>query len=139
MTEQKTVPTAASVEEYLLTLAPNIAADSRTLIDIMQRVTGNEPVLMGGIIGFGQYYYQYSSGHKGHTIKLGFAPRKDKLTLYLMPGASMFAELMSELGKHKIGKGCLYIKRLSDVNLAILEQICTKTLEELGKLYTFTN
>ncbi len=97
---------------------------------MMERVTGEPARLMGpSIVGFGTYHYRYESGHEGDTCITGFAPRKSALTLYLQPGfeSSVKPEL-EQLGKHKTGKGCLYVKRLADVDEAVLERIVQKSV-----------
>jgi hypothetical protein len=104
--------------------------DCRALVAMMERVTG-EPARMWGksIVGFGSYHYRYESGHEGDTCLTGFSPRKSALTLYLMPDfeAATKKEL-EKLGKHKSGKGCLYVKRLADVDAKVLEQIVRKSV-----------
>jgi hypothetical protein len=99
--------------------------DCRALLAMMERVTGERPKLWGSsIVGFGKYHYKYESGHEGDTCVVGFAPRKAALTLYLLPGfEGEVAPLLEKLGKHKTGKGCLYVKRLADVDAAVLERI----------------
>ena len=98
--------------------------DAQKLIEIMQRISGEEPILYGfGTIGFGVYKYEYTSGRKGEGHTLGFYPRKGKITVYLMDGTARYSELLAKLGKHTGTGYCVYIKRLSDVDLPILEQI----------------
>lgn len=82
--------------------------DSRVIIDIMRKITGEPPVMWGpSIIGFGQYHYKYASGHEGDSCRIGFSPRKGQMSLYFMPGVCKFQEYLAKLGKHKMGKGCL--------------------------------
>jgi len=100
--------------------------DSEHLCRLMNRITGKPPVLWGsGIIGFDQYHYKYDSGREGDMPAVSFAPRKSKLTVYLLDGLSKYPELLSNLGRHKTGKVCLYIKRLSDVDMTVLEELIT--------------
>ena len=104
--------------------------DSRALVAMMERVTGEPAKLFGSsIVGFGSYHYKYESGHEGDTCIVGFAPRKAALTLYLLPGfEGELRPLLDKLGKHKTGKGCLYVKRLADVDQAVLERIVKKSV-----------
>ena len=104
--------------------------DSRALVALMERVTGEPAKLFGSsIVGFGSYHYKYQSGHEGDTCIVGFAPRKAALTLYLLPGfEGELRPLLDKLGKHKTGKGCLYVKRLADVDQAVLERIVRKSV-----------
>ena len=98
----------------------------------MRRVTGDEPAMWGpSIVGFGSYHYKYASGREGDWMKVGFSPRKQQLTLYIMSGFSRFDELMGRLGKHSTGKSCLYIKRLEDVDLGVLEELVRESVAHL--------
>ena len=117
-----------NVEGYLASITDEqTVSDARTIIGIMQRITGCQPVLYGiGTIGFGTYRYEYTSGRKGEAHILAFYPRKGKTTIYLMDGTRRYAELLSKLGKHTITGYCVYIKRLADIDLAVL----TRILEE---------
>lgn len=132
MAENKTKQTDASVEAFLETVAGDEKRqDSRTLIDLLQSVSGFEPKMWGGsIIGFGSYHYKYDSGREGDAPLLGFSPRKQALTLYLTYGFEQHADLLQRLGKHSVGKACLYIKRLSDVDLPTLRELIERTLAE---------
>jgi hypothetical protein len=122
MAELKTKPNDASVIKFLESVEhPQKKKDSFTLLEMMKNVTGAEPIMWGGsIIGFGNYHYKYASGREGDWFQIGFSPRKQSLTLYLMGGLTHQAELLPKLGNHKTGKGCLYINKLSDVDLAVL-------------------
>lgn len=117
-----------TVEEYIASIGDElIEQDTRTLSEIMHKISGQEPILYGiGTIGFGVYRYEYESGRKGEAHTLSFYPRKGKITIYLMDGTARYAELLSKLGKHTKTGFCIYIKRLSDVELPVL----TKILEE---------
>jgi hypothetical protein len=125
MTENKTRPTSQDVEQFLNTIEDERKRqDSFTLLELMQQVTGMEPVMWGSsIIGFGTYHYKYESGREGDTILAGFSPRKQNLTLYSMGGLENHADLFHKLGKHTTSKGCLYIQRLDDVDLDILKAL----------------
>ena len=125
MAELKTKPHAVSVEGYLATVADPIRlADATCLVDLLRSVTGEQPMLWGtNIIGFGSYHYKYASGHEGDTIKVGLAVRKEHLVLYGVIFYDHNTGLLERLGKHKQGKGCLYIKKLADVDLKVLEEM----------------
>lgn len=112
------------VESYLAAIdEPQKQADTRILVDIIHRVTGQSPAMWGTIIGFGSVHYKYSSGHEGDTMIIGLAARKQALTLHGLIYYAKNQEHLRELGTHKAGKGCLYIKRLSDVNMDVLEEL----------------
>ena len=125
MSTNKTKPTTRSVELFLDDLIPEQRKkDSWTLYLLMEKITGSQGVLWGtSIIGFGDYHYKYASGREGDWFLTGFSPRKNALTLYLMCDISHESIDFSTLGKHKKGKGCLYIKKLDDVDLKALENI----------------
>lgn len=125
MSTNKTKPTTRSVELFLDDLIPEQRKkDSWTLYRLMEKITGSQGVLWGtSIIGFGDYHYKYGSGREGDWFLTGFSPRKNALILYLMCDISHESIDFSTLGKHKKGKGCLYIKRLDDVDLKALEDI----------------
>jgi hypothetical protein len=131
----KTVPTAADVEAHFAAQPEARAADCRALAALMQRVSGEPPVMWGRMVGFGHHHYVYDSGREGDIFDIGFASGaggKGDISLYLSAG-SMPAEreaLLARLGKHRQGKGCVYIKRLSDVDSAVLGQLCEAALRE---------
>lgn len=113
-----------SVDDYLATLDEQTRADSETLIAMMRRVSGLEPTLWNvGTIGFGTYHYKYATGREGDGHTIGFYPRKGKLTVYLMDGTARHEGMLAQLGSHSTTGYCVYIKRLSDVDLSVLEQI----------------
>ena len=114
-----------SVDEYVSSLADSrAAADSNTLIGMMRRISGLNPTLWNvGTIGFGTYQYKYDTGREGVGHTIGFYPRKGKLTIYLMDGTARHAESLARLGKHTTTGYCVYIKRLDDVDLTVLERI----------------
>jgi len=102
----------------------------------MERLSGYEAKMWGSsIIGFGEYHYKYESGREGDMCRIGFSPRTQNLTLYMIPGYSEYADELSRLGKHKIGKSCLYIKRLSDVDESVLEEMIIKDLKAMDEKY----
>jgi hypothetical protein len=98
--------------------------DAERLLRLMTEVTGEPPKLWGPtMIGFGSFHYRYASGHEGDTMKVGFAPRKSALTLYGLQGHPQSEELLTALGKHTLGKGCVYVKRLDDIDIDVLRQL----------------
>ena len=135
--ENKTQATVARVEDFVTVIADeNQRADARSLIAMMMRLSG-EPATMWGpsIIGFGRYRYRYDSGREGEMCRIGFSPRKGQTVLYLIDGFEGHAELMAKLGKHKTGKSCLYVKRLSDIDLVALEDMCRSSLAYMAAKY----
>ena len=133
MSELKTQPTNQSVDEFLLTIPDEQKRrDCVTLVELMQEATGSKPVVWSsGIVGFGTYRYHYASGRSGEWPVTGFAPRKQNITLYIMTGFEQYDDLMQRLGKHKTGKSCLYIKRLADVDLAVLRQLVVESARHM--------
>ena len=115
----------SSVTGYIASLnEEQTVKDSQALIEMMGRISGEEPKLWNvGTIGFDTYHYKYDSGREGDSLVIGFYPRKGKITVYLMDGTKRYSELLAKLGKHTTSGYCIYIKRLSDVELPILEQI----------------
>ncbi|MGO9316600.1 MAG: DUF1801 domain-containing protein [Terracidiphilus sp.] len=130
MAENKTKQTALSVATYLGALADESKrADAQALVKLMQSATGEEPKMWGpSIIGFGSYHYTYDSGREGDMPIVGFSPRKPAIVLYGMRGASNADALLARLGKHTTGKGCVYIKKLSDVDLKVLKELIVKSV-----------
>ncbi len=111
-------------------------ADCKTLLKIMKKVTGKPAVVWGGsIIGFGTYHYKYASGREGDFFIAGFSPRVQNIVVYVMSGFKGEAELMGRLGKHKTGKACLYLKRLEDVDLKVLEELIARSVAHMRKKY----
>lgn len=136
MAEQKTKPTGASVERFLNGLDEERRRDGFALVEIMKRATNAEPTMWGGaIVGFGTYHYKYASGHEGDCCIAGFSPRKQNWTLYLMPGIDWASPLLGKLGKHSAGKGCLYIKRLADVDVPTLEALIARSVSQIRATY----
>lgn len=125
----KTVPTDASVTAFLEAVPDERKrADAFALLDLMREATGEEPRMWGpSIVGFGTYHYRYPSGREGDMFLAGFSPRKGALSLYIMAGFDEYEELMARLGKHSTGKACLYVKRLSDVDLPTLAEIVCRS------------
>jgi len=126
--QNKTKATELNVDDYINSISDNQKrVDSKELLKLFTKITKHEPIMWGtSIIGFGQYHYKYDSGRVGDTLRSGFSARKNALTLYCTAGFSERTRLLEKLGKHKIGKSCLYIKKLSDVNIQILSEIIKK-------------
>ena len=129
--ESTTAQNITSVEEYIDSLADEqLVADCRVLIEMMQRISGHEPKMWNvGTIGFDTYHYKYASGREGDSQTISFYPRKGKITVYLMDGTVRYTEQLARLGKHTTSRVCVYIKRLSDIELPVLEQIVQQSYE----------
>jgi Domain of unknown function (DU1801) len=138
MAELKTKPTSASIKAYLEGIEPeDRRKDAKKVDAIMRRVTGEKGAMWGeSIVGYGTYHYVYASKREGDWMLTGFASRKAALTLYIMAGFSRFDETLAKLGKHKTGKGCLYIKSLDDVDLKVLESLISQSVKYLRKKYS---
>ena len=137
MADMKTKPADVTVETFLSGIDDEQAQkDSNKLVELMAQLTGEPPVMWGpAIVGFGKYHYKYESGREGHICMTGFSPRKGKLSLYVLSGFDGQDELLAKLGKHKTGKGCLYIKRLEDINMDVLKELISKSCDFLKKTY----
>jgi hypothetical protein len=135
MAENKTRQTAVSVAAYLGALADETKrADAQALVKLMQSATGEEPKMWGpSIVGFGSYHYTYDSGREGDMPVVGFSPRKPATVLYGMRAAGNADALLARLGKHTTGKGCVYIKKLSDVDLKVLKELIVKSVAATRK------
>lgn len=135
MAELKTRPTMQTASEFLMATVADEQrrADCIALVELMQKATACKPVMWGAsIVGFGKYRYRYESGREGDWMVTGFSPRKNDLTLYIMPGFDNYAELLAKLGKHKTGKSCLYLKRLADVDMKILKQLIDASVKAMA-------
>jgi hypothetical protein len=132
--ENKTAETMADVAAYLDTVEPaERQADGRVVAALMARLSGEPPRLWGpSIIGFGRYHYRYDSGREGDMCRIGFAPRKAELVFYL---AGLDDADFMALGKHRRGKGCLYVKRLADIDMGALEALIVQSLAHMDGLY----
>ena len=133
MAEAKTKPTKASVTQFLNKI-PDAARreDCFAVAKMMEEITGSKPQMWGpSIVGFGSFSYKYASGHSGDWPVAAFSPRKSDLTLYLTPGFQKREELMSQLGQHRTGKSCLYIKRLSDIHIPTLKKLLKLSVKDL--------
>jgi len=135
MAELKTKVNKASVDKFIKSIKDDrVREDCYKILDIMQKATKAEPKMWGtSIIGFGSYHYKYASGREGDWMLTGFSPRKQNLTLYIMPGFENYGSLLKDLGKHATGKSCLYIKKLDDVDLKVLKELVTKSVKHMKK------
>lgn len=132
MADNKTQPTDVPVSDYLAEITDDERrADCETLIGIMSEITGEPPVMWGtGIVGFGSYHYRYESGREGDMCLTGFASRKSDISVYLMALDAQQLPMLRQLGKHKAGKSCLYIRRLADIDLAVLRRLIAVSVAE---------
>lgn len=135
--QNKTVATNQSVEQFIDSVDNEVKKnDSLTLLDMMTAITNQPPVMWGSsLIGFGTYHYKYASGREGDFFLTGFSPRKQALTIYIMPGFSEYDETLAKLGKCKTGKSCLYIKKLEDVDRDLLHELITKSVAYMRDNY----
>ncbi|MCB0748480.1 MAG: DUF1801 domain-containing protein [Ignavibacteriae bacterium] len=135
MAELKTKLNDASVEKFLNSVVDEKKRElSFKILDLMRKITKEEPKMWGtSIVGFGTYHYKYASGQEGDWMLVGFSPRKQAVTIYIMSGFSRYDELMNKLGKFKTGKSCLYIKNEEDVNLKVLKELITQSVNFIKK------
>lgn len=140
MAENKTQPPSQSVTDFIAAVEhPTRRADAETLDALFRKITGWQPKLWGPtLIGYGQYHYIYESGHSGDSLATGFSPRKANLVLYIMPGYANFQDILDRLGKYKLGKSCLYINKLADVDLDVVEEIIRAGIDDLAKRWPVT-
>ena len=123
------------IKTLLTTLDPQTLEDTQTLLTLLQKITDQPPKIWhNGTLGFDTFHYKYDSGREGDSFILGFNPKKAKITFYLMDGTTRYAELLAKLGKHTLTGYCLYIKRLSDIDLAVLEQILQQSYDYIKTL-----
>jgi Domain of unknown function (DU1801) len=137
MAANKTTQTSAYVDAFIKAITNETqCADAVTLCALIEQLSGEPPRMWGpSIIGFGSYHYKYESGREGDSLRIGFSPRKGKTVLYIVNGFAGHAELLARLGKHKTGKSCLYIKRLADVDMAVLEAMIKSSLRYMATVY----
>ena len=133
MAENKTKPTAKSVPKFLEQIEdPKRKADCKTLASLMEKLSGSKPKMWGdSIVGFGDYHYKYASGREGDWFLVGFSPRKQNLTVYIMGYLEQYPDHLEKLGKFKHGKGCLYIKTLEDIHMDTLESLIISSIQRL--------
>jgi hypothetical protein len=137
MAEAKTQPTTQSVASYVEAIDDEARRkDCKALATLMTRITGCAPTMWGtSIVGFDQYHYKYTSGHEGNSCIVGFSARKGPISIYMVPGFDAAQPLLDRLGKHKMGKACLYINKLADVKLPVLEQLLVHAVAETKQRY----
>ena len=137
MSENKTKPSNADVMEFLNAVEhPRRREDGLVLYDMMGAITGMTPVMWGpSLVGYGQYYYKTGAGREGFWPITGFSPRKAAMTVYIMPGFKQYADHLERLGKHKHSVSCLYITRLANVDLEVLSELVSASVERMKRLY----
>jgi hypothetical protein len=137
MYELKTKLNQASVEKFLNSVKDKQKReDSFKILDMMKKITKEEPKMWGpSIVGFGSYHYKYASGHEGDLCMAGFSPRKEALTIYILPGFEKYDSLMKKLSKYKTGKSCLYIKKLDDVDTKVLKELISESVKYMKNKY----
>lgn len=137
MAENKTQPTDADPRAFIAGIEDERKrADCEVLLEMMERVTGEPPVMWGdSMVGFGQYHYKYNSGREGDYFLTGFSPRKQNLTIYIMPGFKQYEDELSRIGKHKNSVSCLYLKRLSDIDLDVFEPMVADSVKRMREIY----
>lgn len=137
MAEIKTKPTPVGVADFIAAVEnPVRREEANAVCAMMERITGEPPQMWGpSIIGFGSYHYTYDSGHEGTMCRLGFSPRKAQLVLYILTGASGEEAQLAKLGKHKTGKSCLYVSKLADVDMTVLEEMTRDALAYMNAKY----
>ena len=138
MAENKTKATDSSVDGYIAAIDDEIRRkDCQALTKLMEKVTKHKPKMWGpSIVGFGSYHYKYDSGREGDSCLIGFSSRKGDISVYISASFPRHDELLSKLGKHKMGKGCLYIRKLEDVDLKVLEKLVLGTVAERKRRYS---
>ena len=138
MAELKTKANKASVDKFLKGIQDEQKReDCFKIVDIMKKAAKAEPQMWGtSIVGFGSYHYKYASGREGDWFLVGFSPRKQNLTLYIMSGFDEYNSLLKKLGKHATGKSCLYIKRLEDVDVKVLKELVTRSVKHMQKTHS---
>lgn len=137
MAENKTAQTDENPSDFIAGVEHRVRrADAEVLLDMMTRVTGCPPTMWGpSIIGFGRYRYSYDSGREGEFMLTGFSPRKANLVIYILPGYDDLSEELDLLGKHRLGKSCLYVNKLADIDMAILERIVADGVAAMRESY----
>ncbi len=131
----KTKPTSSSVAAFLAKIPdPARRRDCKTLAAMMQRITGERPILWStSIVGFGKYHYKYDTGREGEWFPVGFSPRKNDLTIYILAGLERYPDLLRRLGTCKTGRSCLYLKSLAGVDLKVLEQLVARGVRDIAR------
>lgn len=134
MAELKTRKNKKNVQHFLKAVSDaGRQKDCLTILEMMQKITGEKPAMWGdSIIGFGSYHYRYATGREGDWFFIGFSPRKQSISIYTMCGLESDSDMLARLGKFKTGKSCLYINKLEDINLPVLEKLLTKSVRRLS-------
>jgi hypothetical protein len=134
MSENTTKPGGQTVEDFLASVEPEAKREEARALDaLFRRVTGWAPVMWGpSMIGYGRYHYRYDSGREGDFFATGFSPRKAQHSIYIMPGYTDFSAILSRLGKHAMGKSCLYVKKLGDIDLDVLSELIAAGVRDLN-------
>ena len=138
MAKQKTIETEANIIDFIHAFVESEQKkkDSFQLIELMRKWSGFEPKMWGpSIIGFGNYHYKYASGHEGDAPQIGFSPRKSAFSLYVYAPNKTNEQLLKQLGNYKMGKACIYVKKLADIDLRTLEKMCLSTIKFLNQKY----
>jgi len=137
MAELKTKTTNKSVTTFIKSVEDfKKRKDCIAVMAMMKEVTGKRPKMWGtSIVGYGKYHYKYKSGREGDWFITGFSPRKQNLTIYIMPGFSKYEKIMKNLGKYKLGVSCLYIKSLEDIDQDLLRELILKSVEDMNEIY----
>lgn len=137
MAENKTKPTKVPVAAFLKTVGDEEKRrDAAALVKLMGRITGEKGVMWGpSIVGFGKVHYKYASGREGDMGLTGFSPRKGALTIYIVPGFTAYKRILARLGKFRTGKSCLYVKRLSDIDMGTLEELIAASVTHMRRKY----
>ena len=137
MTQNKTVQTDASVDEFIAAIAHSRRhQDAAVLVDLFSKTTRLSPKMWGdSIIGYGQYHFRYATGREGDFLATELSPRKFNLSIYIMPSYGDFSNILQNLGKHKLGKSCLYLNKLADIDLDLLAQLIAAGLERLDQIW----
>jgi len=140
MSENKTKITDVNPVDFIAAVDhPTRRADAMALDEMFRRITGWQPRMWGPtMVGYGSYHYKYESGREGDMLATGFSPRKANLSLYVMPGYANFYGLLERLGKHKHGKACLYVNKLADIDMVVLEELVRAGLDDLKAKYPVT-
>lgn len=133
----KTQPHDLNPRAFLATVEPvRRREDGLVLLDLFQQVTGFQPTMWGpSIVGYGRYHYRYQTGREGDFLATGFSPRKANLSIYIMPGYQDYSEILGRLGKHKLGKSCLYVNKLADIDLEVLAELIRSGLQDLDRIW----
>jgi hypothetical protein len=136
--KNKTTQTNASVAKFIASIKdPQQKADAKVLLKLLQQASRQKPVMWGpSIVGFGKYHYKYASGHEGDSALTGFSPRKQAMTIYVVPGFQNYAVLMNKLGKYKTSVSCLYVKKLSDIHLPTLKELIATSVRDVRTKYS---